>query len=324
MSAPAEKAIREPSVGSPRSYARRVYLLAGAFSTLFVASLAGIWLVVWQAQLYVTLSQRSNVETLTLAFLVIFFAYLAVLSARGALGALQIAYYALRARLGGSGEAGERRKMRALGPATGQSPSVGTNMVLERESRPGESFTLRIADRAGSMGELVVDGVEITQHPTTKNGSTSLLAYFVEQVNHVLREREARAGLTIIHWKSIDDEETAQYVSIGRFARNLEHQLGASELWPKRVLSDQDCAELEHRLAAVCPALRNEAFLPHWEYQGQHQLPLIPQPLGLVSLSRTERRVDPVSSMGCAVLIVIGLLFVLTLIFLFPPWVPGA
>jgi hypothetical protein len=68
------------------------------------------------------------------------------------------------------------------------------------------------------------------------------------------------------------------------FATHLEQHLGAAELWPKHILTQADCAELERRLSALCPALRNDAFLPHWEYQGEHKIPLIPEPLGLISL----------------------------------------
>jgi hypothetical protein len=44
----------------------------------------------------VTLSQRSNVETLVLAFFFIFFLYVALVSRSGAAGALHIGYFALR------------------------------------------------------------------------------------------------------------------------------------------------------------------------------------------------------------------------------------
>jgi hypothetical protein len=54
---------------------------------MLVGALIGIGLLVWKAQLFVTLTQRSNVETLTLAFFLVFFAYLGILSARGAVGA---------------------------------------------------------------------------------------------------------------------------------------------------------------------------------------------------------------------------------------------
>ena len=63
--------------------------------------------------------------------------------------------------------------------------------------------------------------------------------------------------------------------------------------------------------------------MPDWEYAGEHKLPIIPEPLGLVSLSRSERRVDPVASMGCAVVVVLGTVLILAAFILFPPWVPG-
>jgi hypothetical protein len=122
---------------------------------------------------------------------------------------------------------------------------------------------------------------------------------------------------------TIDDEQTLQYHGMVHFARRLERHLDADELWPKIVLSDDDLAALERRLAAVCPALRSEGFLPDWEYEAEHKLPLIPEPLGLVSLSRSERRADPVASMGCAALVVVAAVAILALFTVFPPWVPG-
>ncbi|HEV8192634.1 MAG TPA: hypothetical protein VGP82_14305 [Ktedonobacterales bacterium] len=324
MASLAERAIREPSIQSGSEYKQRVHRLAAAYTTLFVGALVGIGLAIWQAQLYVTLSQRSNVETLTLAFVVIFLAYLAVLSAPGVLGAARILYYALQSRSAPSWEEGEQRKMRALGPAGSSSATVGLDVALERESRPKQPFSIEVADAAGSMGQICVDGVEVSHKPTTKDGSNAMLAFFVEQVNAILGARGVPAEIQIVEWKRINDEEAAQYLNLVRFARNLERQLGAEELWPKRTLIDEDCEELARRLSSICSALRHEAFLPHWEYEGQHQLPLIPEPLGLISLSRSEKRVDPLASMGCAVMIVLGLVLILVLIILFPPWVPGA
>src|SRR5581483_1414570 len=115
----------------------------------------------------------------------------------------------------------------------------------------------------------------------------------------------------------------AQYFGLVGFARNLERQLGADALWPKVRLTDDDCAELERLLAQLCPALRDEAFLPDWEYSAEHKLPIIPEPLGLVSLSREERRADPIATMGCAVLVVLISVVIIALLILFPPWVPG-
>ncbi|HEU5348337.1 MAG TPA: hypothetical protein VFU63_06965, partial [Ktedonobacterales bacterium] len=274
-----ERVICEPEIENPRRYAQRVHSLAWAFLTLCAASLTGIALVVWKAQLYVTLSQRSNVETLTLAFLLIFFAYLAALSAPGVVGATRMFYYIVSARRQPSREEGERRKVRALMGDTG-SPSefvtVALNFALERADQPKQEFTLPIADSAGSLGEIVVDGTRLTHRKAIKYGSNALLAFFVEQVNRLLAERGAAAGVDVLEWKSINDEAAEEYLALSQFARNLERQLGAEELWPRRMLTAGDCAELEKQLAAICPALRNEAFLPRWEYQGEHQLPLIP------------------------------------------------
>ena len=319
-----EQAIREPDVQSPQRYAQRVHRLALTYTVLCAGSIAGIVLVVWRAQFYVTLSQRSNVETLTLAFLLIFFAYLIVLSAPGAFGAARIAWYTLLARRQPTWEDGERRKMRALNTTSGEPTTVALNLALERADHATEAFMLPVADRAGSMGEIVVDGAKLTYHHPLKEGSNALLAFFVEQVNRTPSKRGAETRLDVVEWKSISDESAEEYLSLTQFARNLERRLGAEELWPKRILTDEDCARIEKQLTAVCPALRNEAFLPRWEYQGQHQLPLIPQPLGLISLTRSEKRVDPLASMGCAVVIVLVIVFILALIIIFPPWVPGA
>jgi hypothetical protein len=318
----AHRFIKEADTEDPQHYARRVRRLAGAYALLFAGSLAGIGLILWQGELLVTLAQRTNVETLTLAFFLVFFGYIAVLTAPGAVGALRVAYYAALARLVGRAEV-ERRKDRALGPPTAVTPAVALNAVLERDGRPGEPFAVPAADAFGSMGVLEVDGAEVRHARARRNGSNSLLAYFVEQVIRVLAERGAAAQLDIVNWKQIDDEATEQYLGLVRFARNLEKQLGGAELWPKVTLTDSDCRELERRLAAVCPAVRDEEFLPDWEYAAEHKLPLIPEPLGLVSLSRTERRVDPVASMGCAVLVVAAAVVVLGLLITFPPWVPG-
>lgn len=71
-------------------------------------------------------------------------------------------------------------------------------------------------------------------------------------------------------------------------------------------------------------ALRDEAYLPDWEYSADHKVPLIPEPLGLASLTRTERSADPVASMGVAVAVVFMALVALVLLIVFPPWIPGS
>jgi hypothetical protein len=192
---------------------------------------------------------------------------------------------------------------------------------VEHEAAPCEPLVLPVADDVGSLGTIVLDGARVIhQHGA---GSNALLAYLVHQVNALLRDRHDGDELDIVEWQSLDDEAARSYLALTRFARNLERHLQVPELWPKLRLTDADCAELRERLRAVCPSLRSERLLPDWEYTAEHKLPLIPEPLGLVSLSRTERRADPVASMGCAVLVVAGLLVALLVLILFPPWVPG-
>jgi len=89
------------------------------------------------------------------------------------------------------------------------------------------------------------------------------------------------------------------------------------------VLTRADATELERRLSAVCSALRLEGYLPHWDYQAEHKLPIVPEPLGLISLSRSEQRVDPVSSMVGAIVVVVLVLVILSVFIVVPPWVPG-
>lgn len=316
------KPLQEPGAEDARHYRRRVNTLAVEYVVLFTAAIIGVALLVSKAQLYVTLTQRSNVETLTVAFFLLFFGYLAVLSAPGALGGLRVARYALQARLAGDHDELERRKMQALGRA-GAGAAANLNVVLEVEGRPAESFEIPVRDRAGPMGHVRVDGSRIRHVPLHTRGSSELLAYFHAQVAQLLEDRDGQQQVEIVVWKGTDDEQCEQYHALVEFARNLEKHFGKGELWPKARLTQADCQELERRLAEICPALRDEAFLPQWEYQAEHKLPIIPEPLGIVSLSRTEPRVDPVSSMGCAVWVVLAALAVFALFVFFPPWVPG-
>jgi len=301
-----------------------VNLLAVEYVLLFLGTVVGILLLIWQAQLFVTLTQRSNIETLTLAFFLVFFGYMGVLSAPGALGAIRIAWYRLRARSArGGGRELERRKAEALG-AGGSGAAANLNVVLEVEGRPGEAFEIPVADSAGTMGRMHVVGSRIQHLPVHRDGSSELLAYFHTQVAKMVERGGQQQSVEIVAWKKTDSEQTEKYHGMVEFARSLERQLGRGALWPKVVLSDADCQELERRLSEVCPALRDEGFLPNWDYQGEHKLPIIPEPLGLISLSRTEPRVDAVWSMGCAVWVVLAAVAVFVLFVVFPPWVPGS
>jgi hypothetical protein len=315
--------VREPGSQTPEQYQRRVTELAWAYVALFLFSLIGAILLVWHGQLFVGLAQRSNVETLTLAFFLVFFAYIAVISAPGAWGALTVLRFDLERHWSRDALSVEQKMAARLGPPRDEAPIAALNRLLEREGMAGQSFDLAITDTAGSQGIIHVDGAQVTHFSKFGEGSNSLLAFVVHQVNSLISKRGDARRLEVVEWQTIDDESAQKYLSSVHFARNLERTLNAGELWPKTLLTGDECLELERRLTAVCPALRSEGFLPDWEFSGEHKLPIIPEPLGLVSLGRSERRVDPLASMGCAVIVVLGIVIILGFFILFPPWVPG-
>lgn len=315
-------AVAEPGTRTAEEFSLRVRRLAATYLLLFVASGLGIALLLLWSKPFVTLAQRSNVETLTLLFFLVFFGYLAAISARGALGALRLAGYWLSARLGDSTEV-ERRKLEALGDSEGEPPWVALNVVLERADRPGAPIELEVADGVGSLGKLRVDRARLTHLDARRDGSYNLFPFLAEQVNDLLRRRGESRRVDVVQWKHLDDERTEEFLGLVDFAENLRAQLNARELWPHVILTPEECSALERRLSEICPALRNEGFLPHWEYRAEHKLPVIPEPLGLVSLSRSERRTDPIASMGCALMVVLFALGIIILFILLPPWVPG-
>ncbi|HXG36323.1 MAG TPA: hypothetical protein VNL15_05080, partial [Dehalococcoidia bacterium] len=293
------------------------------YVVLFSTASLGLALLIWKAKLLVTLTQRSNVETLALAFFLVFFSYVILLSWKGALGALQIARYAVLARLSRVPRSVEARKQAQLNRGQVKNRVVALNLAICQQGDPSAPLLFPICDDHGSLGSLKIEGARMTHLDARGYGSHSLFLFFVHQLNAILRERGSSRQLDILHWKSIDDEATEQYLSLVEFARNLERQLQADPLWPAVFLTEQDCQALEKALAEICAALRDECFLPDWEYSAEHKVPVIPEPLGIASLSRSERRADPVASMGLAASIVVFVVGLLALFIAFPPWVPG-
>jgi hypothetical protein len=316
----ARQLIREPDVSDPRRYRRRVAGLAVIYVAIFCLSLAGIALLLFHGRLFVTLSQRSNVETLTIAFFLLFFAYIAFISARGAWGGLRIGGFRLIARFAQDATEVERGKVGATARAI-KRQAVAVNLLVERAGHPGQPFELGLEDDAGCIGTIYVDGARIEHRSTHRDGSSNLLAYFVRQVSSVLELDPEE--LDIVHWKAIDDEGWYQYVATVESMRLLGRRLGGPALWPRLTLSEEQCEDLEHRMSAVCAAVREEGLLPQLDYEGEHKIPIIPEPLGIISLGRRERRVDPLSSMGTALVIVAVAVALIVWFIVRPPWVPG-
>src|SRR5512142_3499029 len=96
-----KQAVDEPGTRSPADYTRRVLGLAVLYPLVTLGALVGEALLVWRVKALVTLTQRSNVETLTLAFFAVFFAYVGYLGARGAPGGIRILAWRALARVRG-------------------------------------------------------------------------------------------------------------------------------------------------------------------------------------------------------------------------------
>jgi hypothetical protein len=307
-----ELLLKEASVRSVDGYRRRVRALAALYVTLAVLCAAGEWLLIAKGRLFVTLAQRSNVETLTLAFFLVYYAYVGALSLPGAAGALRLALASL-----GRGAARESRKARSLARRKRRRYEAMLNSVVEVSGRV-PPLALPIRDRHGELGRLEFDGVRLVHHESPSDGSNELFAFVAEKVTSLQPAR-----LDVVDWPSLDDESSQKYASLASFALGLEGAVGGAKLWPRVVLGEKEWDELGSTLTELCPVLRSEAFLPDWEYAGEHKLPIIPEPLGIVSLGRSEKRVDPLVSLGATFFVVLTSLALLGWFTWRPPWVPG-
>src|SRR6266481_386862 len=257
-----KRVVTEPGADTPEGFARRVRVLAVIYLVLFCACCAGEVVLAVHGKLFVTLAQRSNVETLIIAFLMVFYGYFAALSAPGAWGALRTALFAIRRRFSKDVGAERQRQFQSLGKI-GDGPWAVLSKVVERTD--GQPLRFELRDDLLSHGVVVVEGARVSQFEALSAGSADLLAYFVRQINDVTGQE-----LGIVGWGLLD-----------------------------------------------------EAMLPDWEYEAEHKLPVIPEPLGLVSLSRSAERADPVFTMGFTTLIVLITLGILVLFVVDTPWVPG-
>ncbi|NVB76785.1 MAG: hypothetical protein HOV81_00185 [Kofleriaceae bacterium] len=307
--------LSEPGVSDPKHYRRRVTWLAIIHAALFLTALTGDVLLAWRGEFFVTLAQRSNVETLTIAFFLVLFAYFAFVTAPGALGAVRIGWFHVRARLARDRARLEAQRVEAMGKRTA-SARAAFDRAVELEGAPGKPWEIEIRDEVASLGRLRFDGVRVEQLGTFR-ASNTFLGYVEQKLRDLTRHE-----ISIVQWASTHEQEYLMYVASTEASRSLGAALGVTA-WPTLVLSEDTRKQLEREVSEVCGALRDEAFLPDWEFEGEHKLPIIPEPLGIISLSRSERRVDPLSSMTAA-LITIGLVVGLICFFLArPPWIPG-
>jgi hypothetical protein len=120
----------------------------------------------------------------------------------------------------------------------------------------------------------------------------------------------------------IDEALAERYGSEVRAFRRLEEALG-KPLWPSVRLDEAGVARIKEVLRAAAPELREDSLLPDIEYSAEFTLPIIPEPLAFVQVKRSQEHADAVASIGCATVVVLGMLALFAWVVVSPPWVPA-
>ncbi|MFL5734163.1 MAG: hypothetical protein ACJ78Q_13310 [Chloroflexia bacterium] len=322
----AEKIVQEHIDTTPERYAARVRWQAVIYLALNIISIVLIVMIAWRVQFFITLTQRSNVETLILAVIVVLAFYYLVTSFKGFIGALRMLWLNSPAVFDSSRKSKERveyRKHTAL-KTGGESQYVCLDRAIRLRGQPGRQITWELGDEAGKLGELVIDGVKATYYPLKDGMSNSLFEFLANQIDEAIKKQDLDAEMQIVQWSSIDADQASAYHSMVQAFTNLEEQLGNKRpLWPAWEITQEDVDRVGEALNRLVPTLRNESLLPKLDYEVEYTIPVIPEPLAFMQLSRRDSRADPVITMGCAGIVMLGIMLLLTLFIFLPPWLPA-
>ena len=305
---------------TPQRYAAKVRWLAVVYVAINLVAAVVIAIVLWRIRYLVTITQRSNVETLVLAIVVVLAMYYIASTARGFIGAVRIAWLSVPKLWNHDPKAVERRKHRALTDG-GTTMSVCFDRVVRAAG--DDAITWPIADAAGRLGALTIEGAAAIWHPIKAGVNNSLFEFLAEQVNAVLCRRDPELRLEIVFWGNVDSEAAAVYRGAVTAFDTLAERLGGGPVWPSLQLSREEIDAIGDSLLELVPALRNEALLPDLEYEIEYSVPILPEPLAFVQLKRREPRADPVLSMSYSLLVQMFILGLLLLLLAYPPWLPS-
>ena len=294
--------------------------------SLDIVSIAIIVVIAWRVRFFITLTERSNVETLTLAIILVLALYYVVSTFKGFVGALHMLWLNAPA-LWTPGDVKqlrvESRKHKAM-KSGGSSKSAYFDIAVELQGKPGQKLRWDVGDDVGKLGEIVLDGVKATYYPTKGEMNNSIFEFLASDLEKAMKKTNQAAELQIVQWSTIDQDEASSYFSMASAFKNLEAQLGnKGTLWPTVQIGEDDVQEIGRDLTRLAPALRNEALLPDLEYAVEYNVPVLPEPLGFIKLTRSDNRADPVITMGCAGLVMVVTMAILTFFILLPPWVPS-
>lgn len=318
----AEKFVKQYATKTPEQYASRVRWLATIYLVLNLVSIAIMVAVALRVQFFITLAQRSNVETLILALIFILALYYLLSTFKGFIGAVRMIWLNLPGLWKQDKEKLEQRKHNAI--KTGGTPkSAYFDQAIMLQGKSGEPIIWHVGDNAAKLGELELRGVQVTYHPIKSGMNDSLFEFLLDKLEEVMKKRDINAALQITQWSEIAEDQAAAYHSTVQAFQNLEKHLGKGPIWPTVEITQEDVDYIQEELRRLVPALRNESFLPDVEYEVEYNVPVLPEPLGFLKLTRRENRADPVITMGCATFVMLFLMALLLFFIIVPPWLPS-
>ena len=308
--------LMESPATDPASLRRRTNWLIAIHLILATAAIAVLTLVVWRIRILITLAQRSNVETLVIAFVVIFLLYLLLTTAPATIGALRILGY--RAMGAERAQPALQRKARSDRKDTKRSHM---NVVVRGPS--DQDVVVPVQDRYGKLCVLRLHLTEVVFENAPHELTHSVLQLVVQKLREVGTLEGTDHQPKVIYWDSLDEEQAEAYASqVGAFDR-LEKALGKGSLWPAVRIDEHHVEQIRQLLEEAAPSLRENLLLPDIEYTAEFTVPIIPEPFAFMQLSRKMSHADAVASMGCATLVVLVFLATVSWVLINPPWVPG-
>lgn len=308
--------LMEAPAVDPSSLHRRTNWLVAIHLVLAVAALAVLALVALRIRLLITLAQRSNVETLVIAFVVIFLGYMLITTGPASIGAVRLLGY----RLLGTERAQRALQRKARGDKKKTMRSY-LNVVV-RGPR-GQDIEVPIQDRFGKLCSVRIHLTEVAFVDAPRELTHSALQLVVRTLEKVGTLEGTDHDLKVIYWDSLEEGQAEAYASqVSAFDR-LEKALGKEPLWPVLHVDADGVARLQEMLREAAPLFRESLLLPDIEYSAEFTIPIIPEPFAFMRLVRRKEHADAVASMGCATLVALVFLAAIAWVVVNPPWVPG-
>lgn len=308
--------LMESPVQSVPDLRRRTTLLAAIHLVLAAACVALLAVLVLQLKLLVTLAQRSNVETLLIGFFAAFVVVLLITTGPATVGAATLMALRLRHR---------DRRQRWIQAHRVESARDDRTLALLNlwVTGPAGVIEVPLEDGFGTLGLLRVQGVELQ----VENAPAALSGPLFELVTAVLDDVAGldphSSPLRLILWGNVDQAESEAYRSQVHAFDRLAQVLQTDPLWPVARIDAEGVARLRAVVAEAIPHLRETVLMPDIDYAAEFAIPLVPEPLAFVQITRRESRADPVASLGCATVMVVIALAVALWVVVFPPWVPS-